>query len=142
MNKLIHNQQKIFISVGDTSCGLYSRCKACCKKTDTKRKDKTVLYKQKWALNNPEHKKNYYEKNKETILRKMREKASTPEEKLKTKNNNLKRFYGINLNQYNEMLVRQNHKCEICGIDELESGKKGLFVDHNHVTRRSKGITL
>lgn len=113
---------------------MYSRCKACCKKTDTNRKDKTDLYKKKWAENNPENKKNYYQQNREKILKKTREKYSTPEGKLKQKKQNLKR-YGLTLEKYNQMLINQNHKCGICAIDEINTKTKYLVVDHNHSTK-------
>ena len=44
------------------------------------------------------------------------------------------------LDEYNEMLIEQNHKCKICEIDELNAGKKGLSVDHNHENLQIRGL--
>lgn len=129
-----------FYKRNDTKCGLMSRCKSCLKEIDSKRKEKTSQYKRKWAMNNTNNKKEYYEANKEEILRKMREKNATPEGKIKAKNQNLRKNYGLTLDQYNQMLINQNHKCEICGIDEINAGKQGLVVDHNHITKKVRAL--
>jgi hypothetical protein len=47
----------------------------------------------------------------------------------------LRHLYGISLEQYNAMLVEQNHKCKICGRsnNNLANGKFQSFtVDHRH----------
>jgi DNA-directed RNA polymerase subunit RPC12/RpoP len=49
---------------------------------------------------------------------------------------NLKRNYGLSLEQYNQMLENQGYKCALCGGD-LE-GKYG--VDHDHITLKVRGI--
>ena len=46
---------------------------------------------------------------------------------------NLKKRYGITLDDYNEMLEAQNRCCAICGIHEKHCDKN-LAVDHNHNT--------
>jgi hypothetical protein len=38
------------------------------------------------------------------------------------------------------MLIKQDHKCKICGVDETGSGEKGLVVDHNHTTNEVRGL--
>ena len=56
----------------------------------------------------------------------------------------LKRTYGIDSKQYDEMLATQDYKCAICGKTEdtlLDSGvNKSLAVDHNHETGEIRGI--
>jgi hypothetical protein len=47
------------------------------------------------------------------------------------KSNDLKRHYGITLEQYNTILKEQNGKCAICK-KVLTSGKCGTHVDHDH----------
>jgi hypothetical protein len=42
--------------------------------------------------------------------------------------------YGITYEQYKEMLKEQNHKCYICGTDEVDSRNGKLCVDHCHKT--------
>jgi hypothetical protein len=56
------------------------------------------------------------------------------------KNDSLKSLYGITLEQYNSMLVRQNYCCFICGNHETSSTKGRLFVDHDHVTGKIRGL--
>ena len=53
------------------------------------------------------------------------------------KNNNLKKNYGITLEQYNVLVIKQNNKCAICGSDNRG---KDLFVDHNHITGKIRGL--
>lgn len=129
-----------FYKRSDTKRGLYSRCKNCCYTADQKRKDKITKYKKKYQILNPNKSAEYYKNNKEGILKKMRERNSTPEGKLKVKNNNLKKFYNITLEQYNQMLAFQNDKCAICKIHRSLAGKKGLFVDHNHKNNQIRGL--
>lgn len=56
-----------------------------------------------------------------------------------TKNNHLKRTYGITLNQYNEMLTIQNHCCLICKRHTSEL-KHALHTDHCHATLKVRGL--
>jgi hypothetical protein len=53
------------------------------------------------------------------------------------KNWNLKRSFGITLNEYLDMVEQQNYVCKICGGD---SEYKGLAVDHDHKTNRIRGL--
>ena len=62
------------------------------------------------------------------------------EDPSKSRNNDLKRLYGITLNEYNQMLVDQNHKCITCGTTD-PGGKHGKFmVDHCHSTGEVRGL--
>lgn len=60
------------------------------------------------------------------------------------KNVNLKSVFGITLSEYNEMRLRQNSCCAICGESENLKTHKGLHyqlvVDHNHKTRKIRGL--
>lgn len=74
--------------------------------------------------------------------RKVPEKVSDKvrKEKLeKARERNLLRRYGITLDQYNEMLEKQEHSCGLCGRHESEF-KTRLAVDHNHVTGEIRGL--
>lgn len=51
----------------------------------------------------------------------------------------LKTKYNLTVEQYNEMLKEQNHKCCICGMDEVDNGRK-LAVDHCHKTQKVRGL--
>ena len=49
----------------------------------------------------------------------------------KRKNYALNKRYGIDINQYNELLKKQNGVCAVCGNPP---GKRSLHVDHSHKT--------
>jgi hypothetical protein len=54
----------------------------------------------------------------------------------------LKCRYGISLQEYEDLLVKQNKRCAICLV-ELDSSKKSLIpaVDHVHdETKRVRGL--
>jgi len=58
----------------------------------------------------------------------------------RTKNNDLKRLYGITLNEYNQMLTEQNNQCAVCHTTD-PGGKHGKFmVDHCHTTGKVRGL--
>ena len=57
----------------------------------------------------------------------------------------LKKKYGINLEEYNELLESQNHVCLICGksenhIHNKTKKKTDLAVDHCHDTGKIRGL--
>lgn len=56
-----------------------------------------------------------------------------------TRVRNLKNFYGITVEQYEELLEKQNHRCVICSrhADEF---KIRLSIDHNHGTGEIRGL--
>ena len=62
-----------------------------------------------------------------------------PEKARRSVNNaRLKKVYGIDLNEYEDMLIRQGYLCLICG-DKLLPGFR-THIDHNHTTGRVRGI--
>ena len=62
------------------------------------------------------------------------------EDPSKSRNNDLKRLYGITLNEYNQMLLNQNNQCAICNATD-PGGKHGKFmVDHCHSTGKVRGL--
>jgi hypothetical protein len=67
---------------------------------------------------------------------------SMAQEDVKAKNKNywLKTSYGITLDEFNVMLSIQNHKCAICGCDEVETHSKKLYVDHCHTTKKVRDL--
>jgi hypothetical protein len=58
---------------------------------------------------------------------------------LKARNANLKRYYGITLDDYLEILEAQNGRCAICGTD-TPSGKGVFHVDHCHNSGQVRGL--
>jgi len=72
--------------------------------------------------NNPEKFKKYRESRKE-----------------ENRENWLKSNFGINLEEYNNMLEKQNHCCDICGLHK-SSFIRHLAVDHCHTTNKIRGL--
>lgn len=71
------------------------------------------------------------------------EKRSDPEwyrlEQEKERDRHLRRTFGINSEQYNQMLDRQHGKCAICLTTECKSGY-AFAVDHCHATCVIRGL--
>ncbi len=55
------------------------------------------------------------------------------------KNQELISTYGITLEQFNQMRIKQDYLCAICGKHETESNK-GLHTDHCHKTNKVRGL--
>ena len=51
--------------------------------------------------------------------------------------NNLKRLYGITVEQYEQLLTKQRGVCAVCG---KRNKKIRLHVDHDHVTGKVRGL--
>lgn len=63
--------------------------------------------------------------------------------KRKSRNSYLKRAFGITLEKYDRLFEEQNGLCAICGLPEktiIRSKIIELGVDHNHVTKRVRGL--
>ncbi len=56
------------------------------------------------------------------------------------KDNHLKRKYGITLTEFNKMLDEQDRCCAICGATEPGGKWKNFHVDHDHETRKVRGL--
>lgn len=53
----------------------------------------------------------------------------------------LKRCYGIDLDDYNQLVQLQGGGCAVCGRkDSGQERQKAFHVDHNHTTRRIRGV--
>lgn len=48
-------------------------------------------------------------------------------------------LYGISAQQYNDLLIKQDYLCAICGKHQSDS-HKGLCVDHCHETKTVRGL--
>lgn len=54
---------------------------------------------------------------------------------------NLRRCYGITLDEFDVLFAEQGYRCAICGVsNEDYSGKKSFHVDHDHATGAIRGI--
>lgn len=75
-----------------------------------------------------------YKENKSAILQKTRQwQLANPD---KIKNRQLIRRYGISLEDYNQLLIKQNNKCKLCKEGPIHKP----VVDHNHLTGAVRGI--
>ena len=54
------------------------------------------------------------------------------------KRSDLMKDFGINADQYEAMLLEQNHVCAICGQSEICN--RDLAVDHCHTTKKVRGL--
>jgi hypothetical protein len=73
----------------------------------------------------------------------MRKWLKTPKGKTYARRHHLQRFYGITLEQYNEMFEKQGGVCAICGAKPSKvngTKKKHLHVDHDHKTGKVRGL--
>lgn len=51
----------------------------------------------------------------------------------------LKYYYGLSVDEYEQMLAAQDNKCYICGTEEGYNGKK-LYVDHCHSSSKVRKL--
>lgn len=105
-------------------------CQSWCKKCASKR-DKTYWKKEKNKLRAREYRRTHKEHLSQ--LRRKRYLNNLP----KHKDQQLRRTFGISLDQYNIMLKKQNNKCKICNKEEV--GRK-LSVDHDHKSGKVRGL--
>ena len=62
------------------------------------------------------------------------------EKKKSIRAKNLKKRYGISVEQYEQMLINQNYRCKICGSTDPGHKKKHFSVDHCHRTKKVRGL--
>lgn len=53
---------------------------------------------------------------------------------------NMKNKYGLSLDDYDKLLIKQNGVCAICKHKETKKGIDFLPVDHNHKTGKVRGL--
>jgi hypothetical protein len=113
---LTTKELKYFASDDRKKDRLQSHCREC---QNTARKVK-YMNDSEWRETVIEKAKKWYKANPETV-----------------KNGDLKREYGITLEQYNQLIKQQNGVCAICG--KSETGK-ALSIDHDHNTGKIRGL--
>jgi hypothetical protein len=93
------------------------------------------------AYKNPQDKiiydKKYYLKNKNKIKKANREYRKTERGQLAHKNGELKRKFGITLDEYDDIFNEQGGVCLICHQPEFN---RRLAVDHEHQTGKIRGL--
>lgn len=89
------------------------------------------------------YKNKIYKEKKEIILKRSKEWHKKNKDKRRTYR--IKKIYGINIDQYNEMNEKQKNTCAICKKPESVFSNQGnkiksLSVDHNHITGKVRGL--
>lgn len=79
----------------------------------------------------------YYQRNKEKIKAEARRYKS--HNKDRRREYDLKKNYGLTIEDFNSLFQSQNSRCGICG-SEQPTTKQGWHVDHNHTTGSVRGI--
>lgn len=102
-------------------------------------KEKRKKYRQVHKKRLNEISKNYHLSHKEEMSEnKKKWWADHHEENLrKLKERNLQSRYGLTLEQIDEMVIDQNHKCAICEVPLAETRR---VIDHDHKTDKARGI--
>ena len=102
----------------------------------TKNKDRVLSRMVAYRKANPDKQKAWYQANKPRVL------AYAAKHKERTRNNELKREFGITLADYNKMADQQGFTCNIChSVIEDTTGKaRTLHVDHCHRTGTVRGL--
>lgn len=82
---------------------------------------------------------------KQAVAARKRASLSIEERQLHDRRRNLRKCFGISLEEYGRMLEEQNGQCAICGNDEQDvhpaTGKlQYLAVDHDHETGKIRGL--
>jgi rubrerythrin len=146
MNKLktcTHCKEELSQTDYYRKCDTFDQLTSWCKQCINKRQHK-------WRQNNPKHNTQYHMTNKQQIAK--RKKITNfvryyhKNGYLKSRANMLKREYGITIEEYDTMLLEQNHVCWICQKPESFVSNKAngkvdcLRVDHNHYTGQVRGL--
>jgi len=118
-----------------TPDGLCYRCKACQRVAWQKRY--TKLCNDSSALEaRREYQRQYRRANRDKINAKKRQWLKDNPEKQRAYN--LKRLYGLTMDEYGALLIKQSYRCAICGNQFTQNTL--INVDHCHVTRKVRGL--
>jgi hypothetical protein len=77
-----------------------------------------------------------YSKNKEKVLSRLK----SDYDSRKSKDSDLKRKYGITIDDWEKMFEAQNRCCAICGTSNPNHGSGSFVVDHCHSSLQIRGL--
>jgi len=100
-------------------------------------KEQVRKYRKKWSDNNKAKIKEWRQKN--HVARTEYERTYAQKNKIRRRNMYVSRTYNISESEYNEIFVKQNGKCAICGKHQTEL-TSFLSVDHCHQTNFIRGL--
>ena len=64
---------------------------------------------------------------------------STKHGKEVTKAISLRHYFGMSIDEYKDMLKKQNNRCAICGIN-FDDAYRGACVDHDHSSNKVRAL--
>lgn len=86
-----------------------------------------------------EYMREYRISNRDSI--RIRDREYSKNHPQRRRNSNLKRFYGIDNNEYDRMLIAQNYECKICKTKhEAHSRESRLHIDHCHKSTKIRAL--
>ena len=102
-------------------------------------------YQREWRKKHPEYRdymREWQIKNRDKRNMQQRERFAKNPEKYRAiyKKKSLEWNYGLNLEDYNTMLVEQGDCCAICKSDNPGVKNRGWHVDHDHITGDVRGL--
>jgi hypothetical protein len=80
-----------------------------------------------------------YQKDNDKVKLYVKNYRQTSRRKELNKSYNLKYNYGINSHKYEELLIKQDYRCAVCGIHQNDLDRS-LSVDHNHNTGEVRSL--
>lgn len=114
---------------GGAKYNLSSWCRDCEKLHHKKNSSRIKIQRKEWRTKNKEYTSAY---NKEWYDKNLKH------DKKRQKEKNLKHYFNLTLEQFEDMVKQQNGECKICEV-RLDMGK-GTHVDHDHITGGVRGI--
>lgn len=88
---------------------------------------------------NAEYHRLWRKKNPESFKKSQYKFKTSDHGKRSVKNTYLKSHFGITIEEYDALLIKQQHKCAICGKHQSEL-YQSFDVDHNHETKKVRGL--
>lgn len=87
-----------------------------------------------------DYNKNYYRNHQEKINKYNREWQKKNRSKLHAscRRHRLKKNFGLTIDQYSQLLEKQNRKCAVCKV--FNNSQRHFPVDHDHVTGKVRGL--
>lgn len=107
--------------------GLRCYCKECRK-----------AYNLAHRVEKAEYNKKYRQIHRTKLIKQQKEYNQTEKGKLACRRRDLKKSFGITLEQYDEMVENQDGVCAICG--NINTKGHRLCVDHNHETGKIRAL--
>lgn len=97
------------------------------------KKEYDFAYTKQWRIDNRED----YLANRRAYKKRV---SATEAGKLQRRKEALKHYYGITLEQYDNMLAKQNGCCAVCGKNTPGHNHKHFSVNHDHETGEIRGL--